>query len=216
MKQRIMWMLGLVIAMTMATAAGQARADDAPRFGFDGVYAGFSVTGGYAESHWSAGGAGASDRLHLSGRGGGALAGINWREGDTVFGVALDISATQIDGSGHGGPCAAGCATTLERYAALRLQLGQRVGAAGHVYGFAGLAWGRFDLNPAGQPRQQRDAQGWLAGIGYEQALEGGWSWRAELQVMGFDDLTYSAAGPALRVGLDRSGLIRIGLVRYF
>lgn len=216
MHKRILAMLWLVMAMALVASALSARADgvDTPRF--EGLYAGFSTTGGYGESTWTGGGGSPSDRLHLSGRGGGAILGYGWREGRTLYGLALDLTAAQVSGRAHGGVCAAGCDTTLERYAGLRGQIGQRVGEDGHLYGFAGLAWGRIDLNPSGLSRQHADTRGWLAGVGYERALEDGWSWRLEAQVMGFEDVSYTAAGPARRIGLDQVGLMRLGLVRWF
>ena len=203
--------------LTVAVATGTAAFADDPAVPFDysGVYAGFSMTFGSGESRWTDPVAPASTgTFDLNGRGGGAIIGYNWRTGRTYFGLALDVTVNPTGGIGYGG-CVAGCETELQSYAALRAQLGQRMGD-GHLYGFAGLAIGRIDLAPAGLPRQERDLGGWLAGIGYEHPLDNGWTFRAELQYLDFEDTHYSLSGPIQSVSDNRVGMLRLGLVRYF
>lgn len=203
---------GLAISLS-ATAA---HADEpSTAFDFSGAYAGFSMSNAIGQSNWTDPLAPASTgAFDLTGRGGGAILGYNWRTGRTYYGLALDITVNPADGIGNGA-CATGCETTLQSYAALRAQLGQRMGD-GHLYGFAGLAMGRLDLAPVGLARQERDLGGWLAGIGYEHPLEDGWTIRVELQYMDFEDTRYTLSGPVQAVTDNRVGMLRIGLTRYF
>lgn len=211
-----MKIIGIVcLAFAGFFCATRAMAEEEPRFDYSGLHAGFSTTFSGGSSEWTNPATRAtSGTFDISGRGGGAILGYNWRNGETYYGLALDITVGEIGGTGHG-TCATGCATALQSYAALRGQIGRRVGR-GHLYGFAGVALGRIDLTPVGAPRQQHSASGWLAGIGYEHPLEDGWTLRGELQYMDFEDRVYSASGPAMRVGSNGIGMIRIGLTRYF
>jgi len=205
----------LCLAFSGCLAATAALAEDAVRFDYSGLYAGFSTSFSAGSSDWTNPLTGVTTGdFDISGRSGGAILGYNWRNGETYYGVALDITVGEIGGTGYGN-CPTGCNTTLQSYAALRGQIGHRAGQ-GHLYGFAGIALGRIDLNLATLPRQQHSATGWLAGIGYEHPLEDGWTLRGELQYMDFEDTVYSAGGPALTVGTNRIGMIRIGLTRYF
>lgn len=209
--------LRLALAAAAMACVGSASCAEQQHVAFDysGAYAGFSMTYGWGDSTWTDLAVPATTgRFDLSGRGGGAILGYNWRTGRTYYGMALDITVNPTTGSGYGG-CAAGCETSLQSYAALRAQVGQRVGD-GHLYGFAGVAIGRIDLAPSGLPRQERDIGGWLAGIGYEHPLENGWTFRAELQYMDFENTLYSLAGPIQTVTDNRLGMLRIGLTRYF
>jgi opacity protein-like surface antigen len=75
---------------------------------------------------------------------------------------------------------------------------------------------GRVDLAPVGFARQERDLGGWLVGIGYEHPLQDGWTFRAELQYMDFEDTRYTLSGPVQTVSDNRVGMLRLGLTRYF
>ncbi|MGI3186877.1 outer membrane protein [Nioella aestuarii] len=202
--------------LCIVCAAPMAAADERPLpFDFSGAYAGFSRTDGLGDSTWSdqtlplnTGG------FDLSGNGGGAILGYNWRTGRSYFGVALDFTVNPLTGTGTAS-CTAGCETSLQNYVALRAQLGHRMGD-GHLYGFAGLAIGRVDLMPIGLPTQERDSRGWLAGIGYEHPWDNGWAFRVELQYMDFEDTRYTLSGPVHGVSDNRVGMLRIGLTRYF
>lgn len=207
---------GMVCLMLVgALAATGAAAQDGPRFDYSGIYAGFGTAYSVGDSAWrDPAGPASTGVFDISGRSGSAILGYNWRSGQTYYGLALDLTAGEIGGFGYGG-CPAGCETALQSYAALRAQIGHRVGD-GHLYGFAGVALGRINLTPVGLPRQQHSATGRLAGIGYEHPLEDGWTLRAELQYMDFEDTIYSASGPVRTVGTNRVGMIRIGMTRYF
>jgi len=211
---RNLW-AALCLALAGGMAAGGAMAQDGPRFDYSGLYAGFSTAYSAGRSEWSDPvGPTSTGEFDISGRIGGAILGYNWRIGETYLGIALDLTAGEIGGIGHGG-CPAGCETALQYYGALRGQIGHRVGE-GHLYGFIGIAQARIDQHPAGFARQQRNAAGWLAGIGYEHPLDNGWTLRTELQYMDFEDTIYSASGPTRTVSSNHVGMIRIGLTRYF
>lgn len=202
------------VAMLCATGTAQADQQEIP-FDFSGLYAGFSGTIGFGQSTWTDPAIPATTgSFDLTGSGGGAVIGYNWRTGRSYFGVALDVTANPTHGSGQG-TCPAGCETSLRGYVALRAQLGHRMGD-GHLYGFAGAAMGQFDIAPTGLPSQNRDLGGWLAGIGYEHPMEDGWALRVELQYMDFRDTRYTLAGPAQTVSGNHVGMLRIGLTRYF
>ncbi|WP_127562182.1 outer membrane protein [Nioella ostreopsis] len=208
-------MTGLAMVTMLASTMAAHAEDRSTAFDYSGAFAGFSMTYAFGQSNWTDPLAPASTGVFdLAGRGGGAIVGYNWRTGRAYFGLALDITVTPADGTGYGG-CATGCDTTLQSYAALRAQLGQRMGD-GHLYGFAGLAMGRVDLAPVGFARQERDLGGWLVGIGYEHPLQDGWTFRAELQYMDFEDTRYTLSGPVQTVSDNRVGMLRLGLTRYF
>jgi outer membrane immunogenic protein len=132
---------------------------------------------------------------------GGVQAGFNWQAGRLVFGGETDL---QI-------------AAAQERFAAWKFSnpwfgtLRARAGLAFDnvlVYGTAGLAYGRGELELAGGS-ESNVHYGWTAGLGLEVGISGNWSAKAEYLFIGLAEKSYLLTNG--RHGFDSSAL-RLGV----
>ena len=132
---------------------------------------------------------------------GGVQAGFNWQAGRLVFGGETDI---QI-------------AAAQERFAAWKFSnpwfgtLRARAGLAFDnvlVYGTAGLAYGRGELELAGGS-ESNVHYGWTAGLGLEVGISGNWSAKAEYLFIGLAEKSYLLTNG--RHGFD-SSVLRLGV----
>jgi len=209
MIRKIMGLVCLVAVAAMSAPPVMAQEDRDPRFA--GLHAGLSRSLARADSSWST--PGTVTGLDMDGAGGSLILGYSWPLDGLVYGIALDMTVPGAEGLAGAG-CGGTCLARLDRYIALRAQIGQRVGR-GHLYGFAGLALGQFEYARAGLAQVEDHRTGWLAGIGYEHPMSRGWILRAEAQVMDFGNRALPLQG-GWSASPGRVGLIRLGFVQYF
>ena len=150
---------------------------------------------------------------------GGAFAGYNWHEGNTVFGVELDASTgpSGVTEQGTAGPvwlCGTGdCYVDISSVITLR----GRVGIAAdrmHFYGTAGLAHAQVS---GGIENSVQDgsgsATGWVAGVGAEWAASESFVLRAEYLHHDLGALPFGQgfAPDDVFDGVGSFGVLRIG-----
>lgn len=198
-----------------APATPMVEAPAAPAFNWTGAYAGFSVSGGHS-THGNANPG--FDLPNGSGAGFGGLVGYNWQRNNTVFGAELHVDASSIDGTA---PCANPtftCDSEVKGLASLR----GRVGYAQDRNLFfvsLGAAAGRvkqMTTDGAGvQYPDTRTLNGGMISLGYERALNNGWTVRAEIEHYDFgkEDFNLDVLYPDVDVDAN---VFRIGFVRRF
>ncbi|HEY0567535.1 MAG TPA: outer membrane protein [Xanthobacteraceae bacterium] len=197
MRKALLPVIPLVMLTGAASAADLPYRSYAPPgpagFNWMGPYLGGNL--GYHHGHRG------NAAAQSSGLAGGLQAGVNWQNGQLVFGGEADIQLSAAN----------------ERFAAWKFSnpwfgtLRARAGVAFDnllVYGTAGLAYGggRLDLGGASESNVH---YGWTAGLGLEIGLARGWSARAEYLFLGLAEKSYLLIGS--RHGFD-SNILRLGV----
>ena len=143
----------------------------------------FSFSLSYAYAQCAA--ANGSNSATGSGFVGGGQLGYNWQQGSWVYGVETDLSGTSLKSSMSGGLSTGGCLTdaantsaNLDWYGTLRGRVGWANGPV-LVYGTAGLAYGKVDLNSTfnglgllTSAQVSSTRTGWVIGAGVEYLLQ--------------------------------------------
>jgi outer membrane immunogenic protein len=132
-----------------------------PIFNWSGFYVG--VHGGYGWGNSAFDAAAAGTSFDTDGWLLGALAGVNYQVGQTVFGVEADINWSDFSG---GAACGgATCNTEVPWFGTLRGRLGY---AADRFmpYITGGLAYGKLEANVPGIGGASDTRFGWTAGVG--------------------------------------------------
>jgi outer membrane immunogenic protein len=169
---------------------------DVPSYGvnWSGMYVG--VNGGYGWDESNISGKLPPDfRIKPEGGFGGGQIGVNWQQGNIVFGLEADLQAASITDTKSIaiGQYTLGTKSTLDWFGTLRGRLGYAAGPA-LVYATGGLAYGRItdeklcsssgpcDCAPNTAWKNSTDASGYVAGAGAEYKLNPNWSVKAEYQ----------------------------------
>lgn len=165
---------------------------------------------------------------------GGGHGGLNFQNGNLVYGIEADISLSGADGgsaSASGGclqflrnQCVAPFSSTtsaaidLDWLASLRARLGFTVGNA-LIYGTGGIGWGNVDLkinDPVlGSSSSSNTHVGWVGGGGVEMRLSRSLSGRVEALRYGLGSESYDILGTATKLDLDVT-VVRGGLTYHF
>ncbi len=134
----------------------------------------------------------------------GLQAGYNFFVASNVLaGIETDISITSIEGSN------AGNTISLDYLGTVRGRLGMTMDRF-YLYGTAGLAYGRGDLENAGLSNKQTHV-GWTAGLGVEALIAPNVTARLEYLYADLGKETYQTAGGPVRTSIDTS-MIRMGM----
>jgi outer membrane immunogenic protein len=175
---------GCVVAGALVAAQGAVAADlslaplykappPTPAFDWSGFYLGVNGGGGWGHSWWSGQGAG----VGLSGGQVGGTVGYNYQVGKVVFGAEGDLDWTRFDGTSNSTQCP-GCSTNDSWLSTVRGRIGYSFDRV-MPYVTGGLAVG--DINAAAPTGTGSAANaGWALGAGFEVALPGNWSAKAE------------------------------------
>jgi outer membrane immunogenic protein len=165
-----------------------------PIFNWSGFYVGAHAGYGWGSSAFDAAAAGTS--FDTDGWLLGALAGVNYQVGQTVFGVEADINWSDFSG---GAACGAfNCNTEVPWFGTLRGRLGY---AADRFmpYITGGLAYGKIEASVPGIGGASDTRFGWTAGVGAEYAFAPNMSWKTEylyVDLGGFDCTACGAPVP--------------------
>jgi outer membrane immunogenic protein len=175
--------IGLAMLAASASAADLPRrygppvqqqpAFVAPMYNWTGFYLGINGGGAWGESSWSSTGS-----FDVSGALIGGTIGYNWQNGPWVLGLEGDIDWTNIKDNTTNG-CASGCETANSWLATVR----GRVGYAFDrflPYVTGGLALGDIRARTPGFTGAEETNVGWTVGGGFEFAIAGNWSAKAE------------------------------------
>ena len=137
------------------------KAPPPPIFNWSGFYVGAHAGYGWGDSNFDAAAAGTS--FDANGWLFGALAGVNYQVGQTVFGVETDINWSDFGGSGVCGGLA--CQTEVPWFGTLRGRLGY---AADRFmpYITGGLAYGKVEASIPAVGGDSETRLGWTAGVG--------------------------------------------------
>lgn len=128
---------------------------------------------------------------------GGLHAGYNWDFGSYILGVEGDFDITDITVSNG-----AGASGDMNYIARLKLRAGTELGNSMLLYGTVGAAY----LDVTGGGIDQNDT-GWLAGIGLDRKLAGGWIVGGDVIYHEFNDFDFSLAdveATTIRVRVSR------------
>jgi outer membrane immunogenic protein len=201
----------IIGALALAAASRPAAAADIPPYGYGGPpsIVIFTWTGFYFGVH-GGGGWGSKDIAALpfgvngtvfsppgttpnvSGWLAGGQVGVNYQAGSWVFGVELDASAADLNGSA--GCVPAGTVAVFGNCSAKIDMVGTVAGRLGVafdrllVYGKAGGAWtdDSYNLTTAGLSFNASETRwGWVLGAGIEYAFADAWSWKVEYDYLG-------------------------------
>ena len=170
------------------------KAPPPPIFNWSGFYVGAHAGYGWGDSNFDAAAPGTS--FDANGWLFGALAGVNYQVGQTVFGVETDINWSDFGGSGACG--LATCETEVPWFGTVRGRLGY---AADRFmpYITGGLAYGKVEANVPGFGGDSETRLGWTAGVGAEYAFAPNMSWKTEylyVDLGGFDCTACGAPVP--------------------
>lgn len=184
MKRVVVACLGLMGFAGLAAAADlPPRYPVAPRapvynpvYSWTGFYVGINGGGGWGRSTWDG-----VDKFSVSGGLIGLTAGYNYQYNQAVFGIEADVDWSSIQGSTTAGICAVGgCSTRNDWLSTVR----GRVGFAFDrfmPFVTAGFALGDIKASgPAGFPAGTGTNLGWTVGAGFEVALVGPVTAKAE------------------------------------
>jgi outer membrane immunogenic protein len=221
------WMIkGLVAAAILAPTT--ALAQEAPAEGnWNGVY-GTAFVGAllqqseYFEDYYK-------NTFNNDGWGGlaGVGVGVNFQQGQSVFGIEADIAALTTDSGfsvntgDYSSDEAWGAESSADAIATIRARLGMDINNTLY-YVTGGYAVALFDH--AGvwpdDPSYDSETSGWLGGIvggaGFESSIGGGMNLRVEGLYADFDNTTAEDSN-GYEYGFDNSmGLVRIVLVKKF
>jgi outer membrane immunogenic protein len=178
--------------VTKAAPASWADTTPAP-VNWTGVYLG--VNGGFTfgGSDWTDSVTGASSNIfNTSGFVFGGTLGANYQAGSWVFGVELDASAADLNGSANCTPAAlvaavGNCSAKIDMVGTVAGRLGVAFDRL-LVYGKAGGAWTNdtYNLTTAGLSFTANETRwGWVLGAGVEYAFADAWSWKLEYDYLG-------------------------------
>ena len=141
---------------------------------------------------------------------GGVQVGINKQFGRSVIGLEADVAWTNIEDELTTGVSVQGArwdiSSELETLATFRARFGFLVHDNLLVYGTAGVAWGRFDINQAttfvqpccadgGRTGGKEDHVGYVVGAGAEYALSNNWTIKGEYLYVDLGDQDYALSG---------------------
>ena len=185
----------------------QAVTAPPPIFNWSGFYVGVHGGYGWGDSNFDAAAAGAS--FDTSGWLLGALAGVNYQVGQTVFGLEADINWSDFSGSG---PCGAfTCETDSPWFGTLRGRLGY---AADRFmpYITGGLAYGKVEANVPGIGGDSDTRFGWTAGVGAEYAFAPNMSWKTEYLYVDLGGFDCTACGVPVPNVDFQSHIVRTGV----
>lgn len=128
----------------------------------------------------------------------GLTGGYDWQSGPWVYGAALDYTPSEIDATGAG-------TTTVQDGYALRGRMGYAFDRT-LVYGTAGLASGDVSGTFGGTTASDR-MNGWVAGLGVEQALTDSISMNAEYLYTDLGTMTHAGGSSDVNYGTVRVGV---------
>jgi opacity protein-like surface antigen len=213
----------LVLSTTGVLADGYAQRSAAPPpFSWTGMYIGYHAGAAIGSAQFSdpIGPSLFGDTVRTPGSLAGVQAGANAQSGSTVFGIELDLSLADLDGTNTCFAASAlyvssNCHVRTNYMGTLTGRLGVAVGPQGRtlLYGKAGAAFESSQLSA--QPNfngtlffppssvNNGPKFGWTVGGGVEHALAGNWSVKAEYDYLAFGDTKFSVPvsvvpGPAL------------------
>ena len=154
---------------------------------WSGLYFDVSGGGGWGHSSWdvasvfNGGPIGGTGSFDQSGWLAGAGAGYNWRVGQVVFGLDVDFSAADIQGTTGAGPCTGGCQTKLAWFHTGRARLGLPFGAfMPYVTGGAAAIGLKDRAGSSNESAVDPRLWGWVVGGGLEFMVLPQWTLRAE------------------------------------
>jgi outer membrane immunogenic protein len=178
-----------------------------PIFNWSGFYVGVHGGYGWGNSSYDATAAGTS--FNTDGWLLGALAGVNYQVGQTVWGIEADINWSDFSGGDACGGVT--CNTEVPWFGTLRGRLGY---AADRFmpYITGGLAYGKVEANVPGIGGGSDTRFGWTAGVGAEYAFAPNMSWKTEylyVDLGGFDCGGCGAPTPNVDF---QSHIVRTGL----
>jgi len=149
----------------------------------------------------------------------GVVLGYNIQNGSWVYGGELTYSGANIDGSEACVNPAFQCYGEIGSIATLRGRVGYLAGPSTLVYGTAGLAMADLTFGTTdglgGGGEQSRNVNGWVAGLGFEQAVTERLNIRGAILHYEFNDDTYQTDVPYTNVGGDLDQ-IELGVVFRF
>jgi outer membrane immunogenic protein len=149
----------------------------------------------------------------------GIALGYNFQNGRMVYGGELTYSGANIQGSENCVNPAFQCYGEISSIATLRGRIGYLVAPSTLIYGTAGFAMANLTFgtnNGMGVGGQQsRNVNGYVVGLGVEQAITDRLNFRGALLHYEFDGATYQTDVPYTNVGGDLNQL-ELGLVFRF
>ena len=201
----------MCLAGVMALAAPIAQAQGANDW--SGFYYGATAGKVNGESEWATSNfIIQTGDFDVDGSAFGLFAGQNFQYGNLVLGYEGEVS--RANATGITTNLCSGCRTSFDGFATFK-------GRAGYgfnnslIYGTFGVAIGHFEESLPGPVSETESTTGFVAGVGYEHMVTGGWSLRGEYQVLELGRLSNSLAGPLI-VDVDPIEMFRIGLSRKF
>jgi outer membrane immunogenic protein len=200
-----MLLMAASLAGTVTSAA--TAADLTPNYYGGPPYFAFSWAGPYVGAtlgyEW---GSIDNNPTRPNGVAGGLETGINWQNGNFVYGGAADINFSAAD-------------DTFAPWQFSNPWFGTVRGRAGVainnvlLFGTAGLAYGELTGTTSGAPPESHTTVGWVAGLGAEVSFAQHWSGKAEWLYLDLDDRRFSVT--AANNGLA-ANLVRLGLNYHF
>jgi outer membrane immunogenic protein len=175
--------VGVLMAAQCAAAADLSLAplykappaQFAPAYNWTGFYLGANGGGSWGHSYYSANTTG----LGLSGGQVGGTVGYNQQLGSMVFGVEGDIDWSGLNGNRTTVGCPTGCSTSDSWLSTERGRIGYAFDRF-LPYVTGGLAVGDIRAAASGIGSGSSVNAGWTLGAGFEYALPGNWSVKAE------------------------------------
>ncbi|MCB5409803.1 outer membrane protein [Pseudogemmobacter faecipullorum] len=143
----------------------------APKGNWEGFYAGASLGYGSFDGETAATGATALD---ADGAIAGVQGGYRWDLGNTVLGIEAAFSGSDIKDDALDGK--------LKSKTDLKAQLGYDLGTS-LIYATAGASWAKADIGGV-----SHSGDGWVAGLGYDYAVNDAWTVGAEYLYHKYDD----------------------------
>jgi outer membrane immunogenic protein len=215
---------GCLLLAAFASAQSAAAADlslaplykappaaPAPAYGWSGFYFGVNGGGGWGHSWWSAN----TTAINVAGGQAGGTAGYNVQLGKIVFGIEGDVDWSRINGTSTSPGCP-GCSTSDTWLSTLRGRIGYSFDRF-LPYVTGGLAVGDIRATAPGFAGGDTTNAGWTLGAGFEVALPGNWSAKAEyLRVdLGSFSCTGCSALPPANLSLQEN-VFRAGVNYHF
>ena len=149
----------------------------------------------------------------------GIALGYNFQSGRMVYGGELTYSGANIDGSEVCVNPAFQCMGEISSIATLRGRVGYLAGPSTLIYGTAGFAMADLTFAPddglGGGGQQSRNVNGYVVGLGFEQAITERLNIRGAFLHYEFNDATYQTDVPYTNVGGDLDQL-ELGVVFRF
>jgi outer membrane immunogenic protein len=181
-------------------------------YNWTGFYLGANGGGGWGHSDWSANATG----IGLSGGQAGGTLGYNRQLGSVVFGIEGDIDWSGLTGSNTTAGCPGGCSTSDSWLSTVRGRIGYSFDRV-MPYVTGGLAVGDIRAAAPGFAGGSSTNAGWTLGGGFELALPGNWTAKAEyLRVdLGSFNCTGCSALPSDNVS-KQENVFRAGVNYHF